>query len=353
VALATGVLLSLPAAPAHGWGRTGHEHITEGAIGHLPLPLRGFFAAHESDVVEMAGDEPPGSHWIDIDYYPEFFAGTFPRDVNMLIAKYGSSTVNSIGMGPWTYANYVTSLSQAMAAAQTPTAWNNLLGTAAAMAHYIEDLHNPLHLTLNYDGQLTGNDGIHSRYESSMISRFQNQLVFTPAAAQHLPSPIDFVFDGIDQHYGFVDDIMTADDLAPHNSGNTAYYNSMWAQTGAFTKVLFQEASVAVASSWYTAWVNAGSPRTFLSYAADFQADGDVDGGDLDVWRQSFGTNSVADADGNGVSDGADFLMWQRQRTPAVASASNVPEPAAGELIGAALAVTAIALGRGRSHARA
>ena len=319
--------VALP-APAWGWWSGGHRWITQGAIEQLPLPLRGWFKTNQSSILTAAGSEPPGTHYIDIDYYPEFLPGTFPRDLNTLIALYGSSVVNANGRGPWTYVDHLNALSAGMAAAQSPSQWNTLISTAGYTAHYIEDLHNPLHLTKNYDGQLTGNNGIHARYEGEMIARHFDDLAIEPAAVEHLASPLDFVFDGIEAHYPFVADIIEADDLAPHPPYNTAYYNALWAETGDFTYDLFQQASHAVASSWYTAWINAGSPRTFLANAADFEADGDVDNLDLAVWTASFGADLVADADSSGATDGVDFLLWQRQRTATGAPSESVPEPA-------------------------
>jgi hypothetical protein len=46
----------------------------------------------------------------------------------------------------------------------------------------------------------------------------------------------------------------------------------------------------------------------------------------LTIWRQSFGVNADGDLDGDGDTDGADFLLWQRT-SPGGAHA--VPEPAA------------------------
>ncbi len=304
-------------SPAFAWWDTGHEHITVGAIQHLPQPLRGFFEANLNRVRDWSGLEPGGAHYINIDLYPEFFDGTFPRVLDDAVALYGNTVVTNRGKGPWTYTNYVSSLTSQMSAAQTPANWtnqvgNNLLRTAAELAHYIEDLHNPLHLTANYNGQATGNNGIHARYEGEMVERHLDELTFSYSPAQYLPSVLDFVFDGIDEHYYYVDDILAADDLYPAPY-NTAYYNGMWAETGEFTKELFQKASEAVANSWYTAWVNAGSPKTFLKYSADFNADGVVNSADLLEWQAAFGVTASGDADGDGDADGRDFLSWQRQ----------------------------------------
>lgn len=85
-----------------------------------------------------------------------------------------------------------------------------------------------------------------------------------------------------------------------------------------------------------------------LAPYADFNVDGRVDRGDLDVLMSNMGTRSEAsfekgDADGDGDVDGADFLTWQREigeATPLSAfagdslaeasfSAAAVPEPTA------------------------
>jgi hypothetical protein len=270
------------------WGSTGHQHMTAGAITHLPQPLKGFFEANSATVASAAGVEPPGTHYIDIDYYPEFFAGTFPHNQATLVAMYGQSTVNSNGTAPWTVGTYTTNLSNAMAAAHTEAAWTGLLQTAGALAHYVEDLHNPLHLTTNYNGQETGNDGVHSRYESNMISRhLPGDLPIVPAPSQcvYYPSIVDAVFDSIDVNYWYVDDIIAADDAAYalDSRYRTTYYNKLWADTGAFTQVLFQDASEMVASAWYTAWVNAGSPMPLPApiVTGDLNCDGHLDGRDI------------------------------------------------------------------------
>jgi hypothetical protein len=64
-------------------------------------------------------------------------------------------------------------------------------------------------------------------------------------------------------------------------------------------------------------------------YLADFDRDGDVDSDDLDDWRTAYtdGT-ALGDADGDGVSNGRDFLIVQRQfGLGTVAESVVVPEP--------------------------
>jgi len=51
--------------------------------------------------------------------------------------------------------------------------------------------------------------------------------------------------------------------------------------------------------------------------SADFNRSGFIDDEDLVVWRSGFGASDDADADGDDDSDGADFLQWQRNLSPA------------------------------------
>jgi hypothetical protein len=101
---------------------------------------------------------------------------------------------------------------------------------------------------------------------------------------------------------------------------------------------------------------NAAVARSFLyaaltsPLAADFNADGAVDGEDLARWSAHFGvaaTGLLAQGDANRdrTVDGADFLLWQRNVGVAATTAetSAVPEPGGAALLGAAAALLAAA----------
>lgn len=64
---------------------------------------------------------------------------------------------------------------------------------------------------------------------------------------------------------------------------------------------------------------------------ADFNGDGFVNQVDLSIWRSAVGLNADGDANGDALSDGADFLLWQQQRSPFQPdhppTAVVVPEP--------------------------
>ncbi|MDQ7052564.1 MAG: hypothetical protein Q9P14_06620 [candidate division KSB1 bacterium] len=81
----------------------------------------------------------------------------------------------------------------------------------------MEDIHNPLHTTKNYDGQLTGNKGIHSRYERWMVETYLDQL----DSAIH-PDPgsspgrrlMPMIFNWLRGSYVWVDNLLLADRLS-------------------------------------------------------------------------------------------------------------------------------------------
>ncbi|MEM6655289.1 MAG: dockerin type I domain-containing protein, partial [Planctomycetota bacterium] len=82
-----------------------------------------------------------------------------------------------------------------------------------------------------------------------------------------------------------------------------------------------------------------------LAMGADFNGDGIVDNGDLDIFSMFFGTTEGAtvltgDANGDGAVNGADFVLIKEQfgGAPVPVFAAVVPEPSAAVLLLAAAA---------------
>jgi hypothetical protein len=82
--------------------------------------------------------------------------------------------------------------------------------------------------------------------------------------------------------------------------------------------------------------------------AGDFNEDGLVNAADLAKWKGAFAQTADADADGDGASDGEDFLTWQRHvgLVASPAAALGVPEPGAAMLFVAAGLLMYAASGR-------
>jgi hypothetical protein len=249
------------------WGSQTHRYIARNYSQHLPAQIDGL-RAYDAFVEQHVNDpdirrpSTPGEsyrHYIDIDRYPEFFAGTLPHDRAALEAIYGASFVLDTGIVPWAVGEVVTTLTQQFAAQQ----WSAAATTIADLCHYVGDASQPLHCTENYDGQLTGNSGIHSRYESTMMNGHIGDLHTSPAATTYSANVVDAMFDLIGVSWTGVAPILDADDDARAASGgsyNSTYYASLWTDTEVLSRGRVDVATIATASFVYTAWVDAGQP---------------------------------------------------------------------------------------------
>jgi len=252
---------------AFGWGSTGHRFINRNGVVHLPptmlqfISQQTFFESHAMDADNRRSTDTAEApkHFLDIDYYPYFQNMT--RNLDTLIGQYGWALVRQNGINPWAAVWTLDSLTAQLARGD----WSAAYLTASDLGHYVADAHQPLHCTMNYNGQLTGNTGIHTRYESAMITNYQGSLYTVPDSVAFVSDPINFMFDYIIHSNALVDSVMQADNYAKAMSGWNGtgtpppeYYGFLWQRSQVYTIDQIQRATVALASLWYTAWVNAG-----------------------------------------------------------------------------------------------
>jgi Secretion system C-terminal sorting domain len=256
-----------------GWGQVGHYIINYNTILSAYPELEFFntwadsLAAHASDADYRKSWDPNEApkHYIDIDNYPEFIStGTIPQDFDSVVAAHGYSFVLEQGFLPWAILNTADSLETAFENNDMHTA----MLIAADLGHYIADSHQPLHITKNYDGQNTNQNGVHSRYETHMIGDYQSEIVYNGDSLQYIDNLPDFVFNMIYDNYQYVDSVLYADSVAQAYAGNhnsTTYYSKFWELAKNFTIGLFQKASYRIACVIYTEWINAGGSPTGIS----------------------------------------------------------------------------------------
>lgn len=153
-----------------------------------------------------------------------------------------------------------------------------VLRMAADIGHYIGDAHVPLHTTSNYNGQLTKQQGIHAFWESRIPELFYPEWDLVTGAAIYLPdfrasawawvkesaSLVDRVLDLERKVRGRLptDRIMCYED---RGGVNTLAYCPEFARAYAeamdgMVEDRFRATIWAVASAWYTAWIDAGQP---------------------------------------------------------------------------------------------
>ncbi len=256
-----------------GWGYVGHRIINYNTI-LSAFPQLEFFdtwadslEAHASDADDRKSwdpDEAP-KHYIDIDNYPEFIeTGTIPQNFDSLVAIHGYSFVMDQGILPWA----ILITADSIQAAFEDNDMHKAMLLSADLGHYIADSHMPLHITRNYNGQYTGQTGVHSRYESNLINNFQNQIIYNGDSLRYIENLSDFVFNMIYDNYQYVDSVLYADSAAEAYSGNhnsSTYFNKFWEIAENFTIDLFRKASYRIACVIYTEWINAGGSTTGIS----------------------------------------------------------------------------------------
>lgn len=250
------------------WGSTGHSIISFRVNLSFNQEMSLFsdwvfyLSEHASDADNRKRDDPSEGpkHYIDIDSYTGFVENGFiPQELDDCISEYGGDFVKDNGYLPWATMAMYDSVVNCMRRGD----WSSAKKYAADLGHYVADGHMPMHLTRNYNGQLTGNTGIHGRYEIDMIARYQDQIVYEGTPAEKIDAPLDYIFSYIYANYPYMDSILIADDYATEmGNGNTSdqYYMALWERTEQLTLKMFRNASHALAELLYTAWIEAGRP---------------------------------------------------------------------------------------------
>jgi hypothetical protein len=157
---------------------------------------------------------------------------------------------------------------------------DSILFYASDLGHYISDAHVPLHTTVNYDGQLTNQKGIHSLWES-MIPEIEitHYNLYSNHHANYLKHPDQAIWNAVRTSAALVPEM-----LAKEKEVSTSFtdaqkyrvqlrkgkeyksYTSDFAKAYAISlKTSINDQLLAsanlIADFYYTAWVDAGKPN--------------------------------------------------------------------------------------------
>lgn len=171
------VFLSVISVFLSSWGFFGHQKINRIAVFTMPIEMIGFYKKHIQYITEKAVNpdkrryimkEEAARHYIDLDVYGDSSLYKMPRYWDDAVAKYTEDTLKAYGIVPWHINLVKYQLTQAFLENNT----DKILRYSADIGHYIADAHVPLHTTENYNGQLTGQLGIHGFWESRLPELF-------------------------------------------------------------------------------------------------------------------------------------------------------------------------------------
>jgi hypothetical protein len=255
------ILLAAP-TPAGAWGPVAHQAVLIHAIDTLPGGIKPFYKKHHLELPSLSPDaSPPGDEGPDrrfaVDRLGAFPFPDVPRREADLKAHFPEIAA-SVGRLPWLIAEGYGRLVEAFKAKDK----TRILAESDQLAFLVADLHNPLALTENSDGQKTGQHGLWVRFTVKLPEAMGGRLKLSPEAARYLDDPTEHVFSTVNGVYVWVDNLLYEEELAARGKGGYSqiYYESLELRAGGLLKSRLSDASTEVGSYWYTAWTAAGRP---------------------------------------------------------------------------------------------
>lgn len=278
------VFFLLPKQSSQSWGFYGHKRINRMAVFTLPPEMVTFYKTHIEFITNHAVDPDKRRygvegeaerHYIDIDHYGEHAFDSVPKFWKQAVAKFTEDTLRAYGIVPWQIEKHYYKLMNAFKDENL----DGILHYSADLGHYIADAHVPLHTTENYNGQLTGQKGIHGFWESRIPELKAEDYDYFVGRAKYIDSPIKQAWKIVYASHMAVDSVLTFEAMlnksfpqdqkyAYENRGSlmTKVYSAEY--TNRYDLMIkgqverrMRESIMMVGSLWYTAWIDAGKPN--------------------------------------------------------------------------------------------
>ena len=266
------------------WGFYGHRKINYYAVFLLPPEMLLFYKKHIHYISEHAVDpdkrryaiavEGP-RHYIDMDQYGNYPFLSLPRTWQAAVEKYTEDSLAQHGIVPWWIQTMLHRLTEAFKEKNQ----QKILRLSAEIGHYIGDAHVPLHTSSNHNGQLTNQRGIHGFWESRIPELLaEKEWDFFIGKAEFIKDPLSFTWKRVLESAAAADTVLKLEkQLSNHFRADQKFafeerngilvrqYASAFTQQ--YNRLLnnmverrMRQSIFAVASFWFTAWVNAGQP---------------------------------------------------------------------------------------------
>jgi hypothetical protein len=267
----------------YSWGFFAHKRINKMAVFTLPPSMIGFYKTHIDYISENAvapdkrrygNEEEACRHYIDLDHYGDHPFDSIPKWWKRAVAKYSEDTLKAYGIVPWHIEKMVFRLTEAFKEQNL----DRILYLSADLGHYVGDAHVPLHTTQNYNGQLTGQKGIHGFWESRIPELMAESYDYFTGRAKYIERPIDAAWQAVKESFAAKDSVLQFEaelnkrfpgdrKYAYENRGNTTVKVYSVEYTAEYDKMLngmverrMRASIIMTGSLWYTAWVDAGQP---------------------------------------------------------------------------------------------
>lgn len=266
------------------WGFFGHQLINRMAVFCLPPEMVVFYKYHIRYITEnsvnpdrrryaVKGEAP--RHYIDIDIYGDSAVYNMPRYWNQAVEKYTEDTLQKHGIVPW----HINAVKYRLADAFKRENAQDILRISADLGHYIADANVPLHTTVNYNGQLSGQYGIHGFWESRLPELFADEYDFFVGRAAYVPNVQLKAWEAVSNAHLALDSVLRFEKELTERMGESRKFSfeergnvTMKTYSMDFSRAYHEalngqverrmRASIKmVADIWYTAWVDGGQPN--------------------------------------------------------------------------------------------
>jgi len=276
------------------WGFYAHKKINYYAVFLLPPEMIAFYKQNIDFLSEHAVDpdkrryavkEEGARHYIDIDHYGTYPFNELPHDWDSAVTKFSIETIQQNGIVPWWLQTMAYRLTEAFKQKNA----SGILKLSAEIGHYLADAHVPLHASSNHNGQLTGQRGIHGFWESRIPELLaENKWDFFIGKAEYIKNPPEFIWKRVLESAAASDTVLKYEQQLTSRfppDGKFSFENRngiiirqySTAFSIAYDQLLkgmierrMRQSIFAVASFWYTAWVNAGQPELTNLSGKDF-----------------------------------------------------------------------------------
>lgn len=255
----------------------------------LPTQLATFYKKHIDVITEKAVDadkrcyvdslESP-KHFIDVEEYEDGNLDSIPIHWSQAMAKFQERKLRAKGIIPWQiYFTY-----QKLVKAFRDNNIDAIIRHSADLGHYVSDAHVPLHTTRNYNGQLTGQIGIHAFWESRLPEMFADGYNLLVGKARYLDNPLDSAWAIVRESNALVDSVLLlekelSNTFPKHlqrsyitrnniliSTYSDAYANAYHEGMQGMVEDRMRKSIQRTGSFWFSAWVDAGQPPLNKKY---------------------------------------------------------------------------------------
>jgi hypothetical protein len=264
------------------WGFYAHQQINELAIYTLPGDLLAFYKPNLNYIREVAVNpdrrrhsvpEEAPRHYIDLDHYGDSALLIIPKNWKEAVESFGEDTLTAYGVVPWHINRMYYALREAFLL-KDPA---RILKMSSELGHYVGDAHVPLHTTENYNGQLTGQDGIHGFWESRLPELFARDFSFLVGRATYINDPLAAAWQAVRDSHAAVDSVLEIERTLTHDRPGRKYSFESKGRTTAkvyaesFSRLYHKRldgmverrmraAIRLIGNLWFSAWIDAGQP---------------------------------------------------------------------------------------------